>query len=735
MGKVPTKKRSGTKQRHNPTGLASVAQVQKDVDQMMDETSLDDDTETANSNAATIASVPLLAKLIAKDAGDRAWAAAGVANMVSDPTNRKILLSKGLIDRLLSSLQIEVHPEVLLEMTGALRNLVLNDPTVANELGKKGIMLGIERILVECRSLLDKQAQGVPAANNAEEDARRAVHPLTTNAFTLLNALCVASRAAISATTQAPTTMLLLMNVVRRATTFPLSVVTSAMALLEVLTEDNVPAHRMIPADVLSTLPTFLDATSKSASIDSQVGISAAGVLYNLRNVAQSTDWIGTVLSFLHAYLASEATQQLVPETITYLTSAPEPGAHSTDDTMMEVDTEQGKIQVPVEGTVDKKFEALTQRAASAAAALELLANLTSNVVEPGVNDSDEWAEDEQQEGEEQDEAMDDEDPEDGNGSDAEDPLIADLAAEVGVNELMSTTDDAELVNMVNSSRSKLQHTFAATVPALVALAQTQLPHLADDATNNMGELATQLTTLRIRALAVLNNVFFAVLALPVKKRNGHPFPLLNLIMTPGAKGISPRATTQGLYDALAAVLDATNGSAELVAMAVGAMWGLLRNFDSQADMGAASWVRVPLAQIQALSQLYWTVSDTEARVKVIGLLGVLGKRQPGHIEGNRVVGPHLLNLLRTPSTLAPEVLAEVLDAVYDVYGDKGYDYDIVFRQEMKGLAILKAAYDGVKAVAKGVDRRRNRAVRDALDGALTNLRAFVRYKEQEYRS
>ncbi|KAI9183488.1 hypothetical protein H9P43_004406 [Blastocladiella emersonii ATCC 22665] len=741
MGKVPTKKRA-SKQRHNPTGLVSHAELQRDMDTMMDEV----EPETEPTPEAVTAAIPLLNKLTAPDAGDRVWAAAGVANLVSDPANRKALLSKGLIDLLVSQVQTETHPEVLLEVTGAARNLVTADPSVANELGRKGVLVGLEAILVQCRNLVEAIFTDTPAANAEEEDMRRAVNPLISNVFTLINALCVASKSAIRAATQAPQTLPFLQDVIRAASKFPLPVVTSGMALLEIMTEDNTPAHRAIGDDVIDALPSFLH------HADAAVAVSAAGTLYNLRSRATSEQWIRHILVFMHHHLG-DAASTLCADATAYLHGAP---AARTDDAEMEVENnEQAKETVQVEGVVDKRYDALAARVATTSAALELLANLTSQVVEPGANDSDEWMDDDEFEA--ADNAAANEDNEDDDDDEEVDAAVVELAEEVGTNELAAelNADDAALVQIVESTRSKLQHEFALSLPLLVAIARTTSVALPTDpsatVTSNMRELVAAVQTVRVRSLAVLNNLFFAVLALPVKKRAGHPFPLLNLIMTPGTAAVAPRALTQSLYEDFAAILQdlATSSSvtaaehaalaSELLAMTLGAIWGLTKNFDTPSDLGAASWVAIPQSAVEALVQLYYSplssTADEEPRVKLVGLLGVIGKRQPGHVAANAAIGAHLFALLRTPSTLPPAVLAEVLNAVFDIYGDKAYDYDAQVFRQAGALAVLQAAVDGVKTVVKGIDRRRNRALRDHCDEALVNLRGFIKYKQQEYRS
>ncbi|KNE60708.1 hypothetical protein AMAG_06070 [Allomyces macrogynus ATCC 38327] len=644
---------------------------------------------------------------------------------------------KGLTTALLERLQNESHPEVLLEVTGALRNLVLADSTQANELGQKGVVVGLEKLLVTCRGLLEAQFAGRAPANTDEEDARNLVGPLLTNAFSLLNVLCVASRRAVAAVSQAPQSLAVLFEVVSAADKFQKPVVAAATALLEIVTEDNEAIHGKVAPEVRAAVTALVD------HADVHVAVGAAGILYNLRSLAEDEAWIARVLSVVQRVLASEH-EQLLAEVAKYMDAA---APLAADDVMMDVvnDANQ-KDQVPIEGQVDKTYDRLSATAGSVGTALELLANLTTHVVEPDAKDANEWMDEEEDvaEGDTEDITEDEDD----------EAVIAAMQDVAQVDRIdAASTNDAAITQYVEATRSPLQVLFAQTLPTLLAIAGKAPPRPAADAeiTSNKTALLAQAQGLRVRALAVLNNLFFGVLALPASKRGTHPFPLLNLLPPP-PQGASPRAVTQELYNTLVQLLtaltaltpeaavasDAESNSdslAEMLSMTLGAIWGLLKNFDSPVDMGAATWAAIPIDHVNGFIQVYYSPTATaDVQVKVIGVLGVVGKRQPGHLDANRVIGAHLFSLLRTPRTLPAAVLVEVLNAVFDVYGDKSYDYDVYFRKS-DALAVLKGALDGARAVAKGIDRRRQRALRDACDEAVLNLREFIKYKVAEYRS
>jgi len=81
------------------------------------------------------------------------------------------------------------------------------------------------------------------------------------------------------------------------------------------------------------------------------------------------------------------------------------------------------------------------------------------------------------------------------------------------------------------------------------------------------------------------------------------------------------------------------------------------------------------------------------------------------------------------------EIVCEALNAIYDAYGDKSYDYDGPVFVNGNYLTKLKQSYPIVQRSTKSIDRRKKRELRDRADEALYNLRAFIQYKLKESRS
>ena len=124
---------------------------------------------------------------------------------------------------------------------------------------------------------------------------------------------------------------------------------------------------------------------------------------------------------------------------------------------------------------------------------------------------------------------------------------------------------------------------------------------------------------------------------------------------------------------------------------------------------------------------------DTEEllKAKCVRILSQLARKQ-GQIPSNKLICDMFVKLIEDEST-SVLLIAECLDALFDVYGDENFDYDCNFRQGMF-LGKLKAVTKRLSSRVKALDKRKNRDTREQADTAITNLKAFLSYKEIEYR-
>lgn len=78
------------------------------------------------------------------------------------------------------------------------------------------------------------------------------------------------------------------------------------------------------------------------------------------------------------------------------------------------------------------------------------------------------------------------------------------------------------------------------------------------------------------------------------------------------------------------------------------------------------------------------------------------------------------------------DAATEMLNAIFDVYGDYVYDYDLPVFVNGGYLSALKQVVPQFRNAAKHTDKRKNRDLRLRADEALGNLNAFIRYKQTE---
>ncbi|KAF3918095.1 hypothetical protein ABW21_db0207681 [Orbilia brochopaga] len=109
-------------------------------------------------------------------------------------------------------------------------------------------------------------------------------------------------------------------------------------------------------------------------------------------------------------------------------------------------------------------------------------------------------------------------------------------------------------------------------------------------------------------------------------------------------------------------------------------------------------------------------------------------------IPANREIGTFLISTVNklpylgdpVPDEVYPEVVVACLDAIYDVYADKEFDYDEEVFVQLGFLRYLRSFVGRVKGMIKRIDKRKNPELRESAEEALLNLNAFIKYKTQE---
>lgn len=110
-------------------------------------------------------------------------------------------------------------------------------------------------------------------------------------------------------------------------------------------------------------------------------------------------------------------------------------------------------------------------------------------------------------------------------------------------------------------------------------------------------------------------------------------------------------------------------------------------------------------------------------------MLGQLA-HNPAPVVLNRELGVFLLTVLSNlPETPMAGVI-EVLNQLFEIYGDEGYAYDMEVFWKDNFLNHLEQALPKVKATTKMGDRRTSLELRSRGDEAVSNLGRFIQYKK-----
>ncbi|KAJ3299253.1 hypothetical protein HK104_009556 [Borealophlyctis nickersoniae] len=636
--------------------------------------------------------LPILKKLRSLEADDRAWAATALSNFVLDANIRKQLLAGGVVDGLLVLLT-DVKAEVAVEAAGALRNLAISGGSdVSGEILRKNGLSSLLALIPKISGWIAAELEGKPAETDVDKFNRKAAFLLAEQVIALLWMMGEEFDSAVKTITTANVFPFLL-DLLNPPYEIPYKVVQVAGQCLNTLTEENdacYPIFQSTP-DYAERLASISSGTvEKYNSWDENriiVRVLAANVLYNVREAfpAESSGRAQVFSSSLAAvsvcldYDLAAASQQAVEL------------AHAVDSTP--APTPKKGQDVDLKGMVTKESERLSlleSHLGTLQLVLELLANMYSeDLQEEG---GEEW-----------------EDADEAEGDDDDDEAAKLMEGDAGVFEESAPGISSMEEDLTSQNPSTSSLLFSPELITKVIRLCASAPPTASPAAS---KFVAQVGEVQLRALGCANNMFAAA---------GKEWYEVN--------AADVLQFWAGLFEiAHAAAARGAGFGAELVEAAVNTMWTLSRVVDGFKVFS----IRPTADQVNALVQTGASSQSAESlRVKVVGVLGILGKLQ-GQVDLNKAIGVFLMTTISTSNS--PEIIAEALNAMYDIYADKEFDYDTPVFVQGGFLEKLKALYPSLRAKAKGVDKRKLRAVRERVDEALLNLRAFIQYKEKERR-
>ncbi|KAF9132962.1 hypothetical protein BGW39_010953 [Mortierella sp. 14UC] len=698
MGKVKNNKKKQA--RHNATGMQTNAEI----------------AEAERLQAVPMETIlPLIAKLSSPDANERAWAAAGASNLLMhDAGTRRLMLSKNLIGALVERLTDSVH-EVVVEALGALRNLtVVGGDEVISEMYNKSVLTPVAALIPPLGNMINALLSGA-AVTAEEQDKRKTVWDWAENVISVIWAMAENSEKALKFVNKLDI-IPFLMSFMSNVDKIPPKVIVAAAQCLYTLTDDN-PDCRVVFVKNPNYIQPLKNILGLNVNAEEELLIKtlAAGIVINLRTIispkaseSDFSDIHGAVLPVLSSALSYDLQKASTEAAV---------AAQVVNAQKQEVDLSKPNQPATAE---EQTLALIETRLQTLQLALELIANICTESVDGVDNEGDqeeEWKDD----GADDDEMEADEDEEE-----IEDAEKKDNDLDENTLREMEQLAAASSVTPMDLSGHPIINILINTVfPTLINLGTPtplSFPEQEVPTPSTVAPLITsQLATTHLRAIEALNNFLLTMAdAVPGKwwYRNRKADAeqcwvwLFQQAGTVAGKGVQVGAEEKG-QEMRGAILDAI----------VGCLWTLARGLDAQAPLSDF--------HIPALMGAYSSTTSDSMRVKAIGCLGVIARRQ-GAVEANKVIGEFLINLLKNkPST---DACVEALNAIYDIYADAEFDYDLPvyvqgnFNQELKGMVKM------VKFMVRNIDRRKDRDLRNRADEAAMNLVEFVKYKEKERR-
>ncbi|KAF9927084.1 hypothetical protein FBU30_003508 [Linnemannia zychae] len=697
MGKVKNNKKKQS--RHNATGMQTNAEI----------------AEAERLQAVPMETIlPLIAKLSSPDANERAWAAAGASNLLMhDAGTRRLMLSKNLVGALIERLTDSVH-EVVVEALGALRNLtVVGGDEVISEMYNKSVLTPVAALIPPLGNMIDAMLSGA-ASTTAEQEKRKTVWDWAENVISIIWAMAENSEKALKFVNKLDI-IPFLMSFMSNVDKIPPKVIVAAAQCLYTLTDDNPDCRAVFvkSPDYIQPLKNIIG-LNVNAEEELLIKTLAAGIIINLRTVVSPkasesdfSDIHSAVLPILSGALSYDI-QNASTEAIA--------AAQVVNAQSKEVDLSKPNQPATTEEQALARIETRLQ---TLQLALELIANICTESVEGVDNEED-------QEEEWKDDAGDDDEMEGDDEEEMEDAGKNDNDLDENTLREMEQLAAANNETPMDLSGHPIINILINTVfPALINLGTPtplSFPEQEVPTPATVAPLITaQLATTHLRAIEALNNFLLTMAdAVPgkwwYKQRTADAEQcwiwLFQQAGVVAGKGVQVGAEEKG-QEMRGAILDAI----------VGCLWTLARGLEAN----------VPLSDfhIPALMGAYSSTTSDSMRVKAIGCLGVIARRQ-GAIETNKVIGEFLINVLKSKPSV--DVCVEALNAIYDIYADAEFDYDLPvyvqgnFNQELKGMIKM------IKFMVRNVDRRRERDLRNRADEAVMNLVEFVKYKEKERR-
>ncbi|KAF8336322.1 ARM repeat-containing protein [Cantharellus anzutake] len=623
---------------------------------------------------------PVFHQIASANATDRAFGCASVSNLIhNDPSTRRLLQGKGIIDVLIEKLSDPVE-EVVVEASGALRNLGIDGGhEICAQMYNRNILASMTPYIPKISSAISTFLTAPPTSMH-----RNLVFQLAENLITLFWCLSETSNKALNAINNVGL-MPFLMAFLEHRAQLPLALVNAAAQCIYVLSDDNASTIEALRTGKSSFVPSLLSVvqsdfvtpvtTVKSSSETEAImlRVLVCGILKNISPIPPKATG-GETLNL---------DKDIILPILTPLLNVSLGDASS----VVEAISSHSKSKIPThlqntpgsdhKSPDEHELERIEAQLRTVQLALEILSGICASLP----------------------------DFEDDPGDEAEFD-IEDSGAGAQGNEDEDALHAGTPITLLSLSTPLL----ALIAPTPLSFPPPSLPSLHPPTTS-------VLSAIHIVALECLNNLFVKVQGQGEESVKKGAEGVWNAVW--GSLGDVNGPGRPGLTFGNPAVLG-TEKRGEAWLVAVGALWGLAR---------VCRGTLVPNAeQVQILMELCDIVTEEKAKVQCIGTLGCIAQN-PGSIEANKVVSQYLINIVRTGER--PEPTLQAVSEIIDIYSDEASAYDVNFRQG-NYLEILSERSGAVKKLVKSLNVKRpgGRKLRGWGEGVAINMRDFVRYRK-----
>nr|CAG8456323.1 14202_t:CDS:10 [Entrophospora candida] len=705
MGRISKKKESKKSILAFPIDNNKITDLNNDLNNQKDMTSED--------------ILPVIKQLSSLDANERAWAASCASHLVlSDPGTRRLLLSKNLIRSLIERLTDNVY-EVIFEAIGTLSSInnESREYDICAEMFNKNILTPLITLIPKISVVINNILKGIPQESDPFVAARSTIWKFAENIICIFWSLSETSQKILRSINNANIISFLL-AFFTPSELIPTQTIIAAAQCLNTLTDENpdIYFHFKNNPEYLKLLYHHINSEigdNKTSDDHLNVKVLSCGILSNIRSIL-SPSLLPSLFSDINFYI--------IPVLIPCLSFDIQKCAEEAIETANNIDTSDTLIKGSKDAITPTPKEVKLNFINSKLTNLQLVLELISKIcLEILVNNDDDDGWEDVSQGEETDGG-------DDIGLNGYEKKYNKAAVKVENMEddtpMLDTENsiiDEDNDKILYSQKKSILETFTTIIlPALIRLAApTKLSFQEQMGPNVMPPptiapiITSSLAIIHLRAIECMNNFFLSMIDFEDKVwYDQHKddvkqlsITLIDLANQVAGKGVKVGAEDPG-QEMRGSILEAL----------VGCLWTLAR------------------AQIETFIVSYHHSISDSMRVKIIGTLGVVARRQNA-VKENKIIGDFMINVLQNLPPNGSTILdcaIEALNAIYDIYADKNFDYDQYVFVQGNYLNLLQNIVDPFRVMVKSIDKRNFRDQRLRADEALINLVAFIKYKKEE---